>query len=104
MEGKAEVYCLLSLNDPGIVRGRQAIAPIYSELFLRALDRRKLASDVASHALSDTFCIAMRVLGYENSGHHCRSPLPRAPFRQMLFYQFGYPMRHRHKRRPLLGI
>ena len=82
MEGKADVHCLLSLNDPGIVRGMQAIAPIYSELFLRVVDRRKLASDIASHALSDTFHIARRVLELENSGHPCRSPLPRASFPQ----------------------
>ena len=82
--GKAEIHCLLSLSKPSIVRGRQAIVLIYSKLSLRAVDRRIIASDSASHALSDVFHIAQRVLEMENNGIPNRTTLPRAPFPQNL--------------------
>lgn len=82
LQGKAELHSLLTLDDPSIVRGRQAIAPIYSELFLRAVDRRNIASDSASHALSDVFHIARRALQMQNDGFSQISTLPRAPFPQ----------------------
>lgn len=81
---RAEIHCFLSLLDPAIVQGRQTIAPIYSKLFLRAIDRRNMAADSTSHAMSDLFSIAKEVIKIGELGHPMNSTLPTTQFPRSL--------------------
>ena len=59
--GRAETHGILTLLDPSIVDGRQAIAPVHSKILLPAIDRRNIVASSASLALSDCFLVARRV-------------------------------------------
>lgn len=58
LDGRAQTHGILTLLDPSIAHGRQAVAPVHSKELLPAIDRRNFAVSSASVALADLFLVA----------------------------------------------
>jgi len=62
LSGRGDMHCIIRMVDCRNSPSKNAIAPLFSSVFLPALDRRSIASDSASHALADAFSVAKRAI------------------------------------------
>ena len=82
LRNSAEVHSFITIENTSSAVERLVVAIIYSELLLKAVDIRKIASDSTRAALSDAFHVILRVIEIFRARYPRISPLPRIPVPQ----------------------
>ena len=83
---RVEFHSLISIENSSLSSERFVVTPIYSRLFLKAVDSHKIAHHSPSAALPDAFHVSRHVIEFDQARHPRISPLPSFPVPQKIVH------------------